>query len=181
MIPESLKNYREKVAPFLRKELSLGNFYQIPALQKVVITTSVGSHSDRKQAVEDAVSDLTKITGQKPIINYAKRSVANFKLRAGEPLGSRVTLRGIRLWEFFDRFIFLVAPSIRDFRGFSRNSFDGRGNYALGIKDQSIFPEIDLDKVKRALGFDIIFVTSARTNKEGLLLLESLGVPFRKN
>ena len=130
--------------------------------------------------VEDAVNEIAKITGQKPSITYARKSVANFKVREGEPLGARVTLRGVRMWEFLDRFINITAPNIRDFRGLPYKSFDGNGNYAIGISDQSIFPEIELDQIKRQIGFDIIFVTSAPTDDEGRDLLRALGVPMRE-
>ena len=180
MRSESLRIYRDEVIPFFLERDEISNLHQVPSLEKLVVTTSVGSQVDRKQAVEDAIVDITKIAGQKPVVNYAKKSVANFKLRAGEPLGARVTLRGQRMWEFFDRFVYLVAPNIRDFRGFSQRSFDGRGNYSVGIQDQSVFPEIDLENIKRNIGFDIIFVTTANTNEEGFLLLEKLKIPFRK-
>ena len=130
--------------------------------------------------VEDAIEDISKITGQKPSISYSRKSVATFKVREGEAVGARVTLRGNHMWEFLDRFINITAPNIRDFRGISPKSFDGRGNYAYGVNDQSIFPEIELDKIKRQLGFDLIFVTSANTDDEGRALLKALGMPYRE-
>ncbi len=178
--PTLLKHYKEKVVPTLRAKHQYANVHQIPRLEKIVVTTCMGKHSDRKQAVEDAVAEIAKITGQKPSITYARKSVANFKLRAGEVLGARVTLRSVRMWEFLDRFINITAPNIRDFRGLPTKSFDGRGNYAIGIPEQSIFPEVELDQIKRTIGFDIIFVTSAQTDEEGRDLLAELGVPFRK-
>lgn len=177
--PTLLKYYREKVAPALQAKHAYENVHQIPQLEKIVVTSCMGKHPDRKQAVEDAVNEIAKITGQKPSVTYARKSVANFKLREGEILGARVTLRGARMWEFLDRFINITAPNIRDFRGLPFKSFDGRGNYAVGIADQSIFPEIELDQIKRQIGFDLIFVTSAATDAEGRDLLRELGFPFR--
>ena len=158
--------YREKVVPGLQAKHAYKNVHQIPRLEKIVVTSCMGKHPDRKQAVEDAVNEIAKITGQKPSVTYARKSVANFKVREGEPLGARVTLRGARMWEFLDRFINITAPNIRDFRGLPYKSFDGNGNYAVGISDQSIF--------------DIIFVTSAPTDDEGRDLLRALGVPMRE-
>ncbi len=173
------KHYRDVVFPALQKELGYANPHQVPRLEKIVVTSCMGKHADRKQAVEDAVEEISKITGQKPSVTFARKSVANFKLREGEALGARVTLRKARMWEFLDRFINITAPNIRDFRGISSKSFDGRGNYACGFPDQTIFPEIELDQVKRNIGFDFIFVTSAKTNDEGRALLKHLGMPYR--
>lgn len=167
------------MVPALQKKLGYTNPHQIPKLDKIVVTSCMGKEPDRKVAVDDAVIEIQKITGQRPALTYAKKSVANFKLREGEVLGARVTLRGTRMWEFLDRFINLTAPNIRDFRGISAKSFDGRGNYACGISDQSIFPEIEIDQIKRTIGFDLIFVTSAKTDDEGRALLIELGMPFR--
>jgi large subunit ribosomal protein L5 len=177
--PILLKHYKEKVVPALTKRLGYTNPHQVPQLEKIVVTTCMGKAPDRKVAVDDAVLEIAKITGQKPSITYAKKSVANFKLRAGEPLGARVTLRGERMWDFLYRFVNVTAPNIRDFRGISPKGFDGRGNYAVGFSDQSIFPEIELDQIKRQIGFDLIFVTTAKTNEEGRELLLELGMPFR--
>lgn len=177
--PTLLNYYREKVVPALQTKHAYQNVHQIPRLEKIVVTSCMGKHPDRKQAVEDAVNEIAKITGQKPSVTYARKSVANFKLREGEILGARVTLRGERMWEFLDRFINITAPNIRDFRGLPFKSFDGNGNYAVGIADQSIFPEIELDQIKRQIGFDLIFVTSAKTDAEGRDLLRELGIPFR--
>ena len=171
--------YREKVVPALQAKHQYENVHQVPRLEKIVVTSCMGKHPDRKQAVEDAVAEIAKITGQKPAMTYARKSVANFKLREGEVLGARVTLRGQRMWEFLDRFINVTSPNIRDFRGLPSKSFDGHGNYAVGISDQSIFPEIELDQIKRQIGFDLIFVTSAETDDEGRDLLAELGIPFR--
>lgn len=138
--------YREKVVPGLQAKHAYKNVHQIPRLEKIVVTSCMGKHPDRKQAVEDAVNEIAKITGQKPSVTYARKSVANFKVREGEPLGARVTLRGARMWEFLDRFINITAPNIRDFRGLPYKSFDGNGNYAVGISDQSIFPKSNLTR-----------------------------------
>lgn len=180
-IPTLKQKYRESVAPALQKQFGYKNVHEIPQLEKIVVTSCMGKHPDRKQAVEDAVAEIAKITGQRPSITYARKSVANFKLREGEVLGARVTLRGTRMWEFLDRFINITAPNIRDFRGLPYKSFDGRGNYAVGIADQAIFPEIELDQIKRQIGFDIIMVTSAKTDEQGRELLRALGMPFRDN
>jgi len=177
--PVLQKHYTEKVVPALKEKLGYTNPHQIPRLEKIVVTSCMGKSPDRKVAVDDAVAEIAKITGQKPSITYSKKAVANFKLREGEALGARVTLRGARMWEFLYRFINVTAPNIRDFRGISPKGFDGRGNYAVGFPDQSIFPEIELDQIKRTIGFDFIFVTSAKTNDEGRALLTELGLPFR--
>ena len=177
--PTLHKHYKDKVVPALQQKLGYTNVNQIPRLEKIVVTSCMGKAPDRKVAVDDAASDIAKITGQKPSLTYARKSVANFKLRQGEVLGARVTLRGARMWEFLDRFINITAPNIRDFRGISPKSFDGRGNYACGINDQSIFPEIEIDQIKRHIGFDLIFVTTANTDAEGRALLTELGMPFR--
>jgi large subunit ribosomal protein L5 len=147
---------------------------------KVVVNTCVGSASEGKQALEDAKSELTVITGQRPAETVSKKSIANFKLREGVPIGARVTLRGDRMWEFLDRLISVAIPRIRDFRGVSRKAFDGRGNYSLGIQEQIVFPEIEYDKVSRIYGFNIAFVTTAETDEEGRALLGEIGVPFAK-
>lgn len=177
--PTLKKHYLEKVVPALTKKLGYTNPHQVPQLEKIVVTTCMGKAPDRKVAVDDAVVEISKITGQRPSITFSKKAVANFKLREGEALGARVTLRGTRMWEFLQRFINVTSPNIRDFRGISAKSFDGRGNYACGISDQTIFPEIEIDQVKRQIGFDLIFVTSANNDKEGRELLIELGMPFR--
>lgn len=179
MQPTLLKQYKEKVVPALTKKRGYTNLHQVPRLEKIVVTSGVGSQADRKVAVEEAVAEIAKITGQKPAVTYSRKAVSNFKLRAGEPVGARVTLRGPRMWEFLERFIHITCPNIRDFRGIPSKSFDGRGNYACGISDQSIFPEIELDQVKRTIGFDIVFVTTAGNDDEGRELLRELGMPFR--
>ena len=177
--PVLQQHYKDKVVPALKEKLGYANPHQVPRLEKIVVTSCMGKSPDRKVAVDDAVIEIGKITGQKPSITYSKKAVANFKLREGEALGARVTLRGPRMWEFLHRFINVTAPNIRDFRGISPKNFDGRGNYAVGFADQSIFPEIELDQIKRTIGFDLIFVTSAKTDDEGRALLSELGLPFR--
>jgi large subunit ribosomal protein L5 len=179
--PRLLQHYREKAVPVLKEKLGYTNPNAVPRLEKIVVTSCMGKAPDRKLAVEDAANEIAKITGQKPSITFSRKAVANFKLRADEPLGARVTLRGTRMWEFLDRFINITAPNIRDFRGIPYKSFDGRGNYAMGVPDQSIFPEIEIDQIKRTIGFDLIFVTSAATDNEGRELLRALGMPFREN
>lgn len=179
--PKLQQHYKDKVVPALIEKLGYGNRHQVPQLEKIVVTSCMGKSPDRKLAVDDAVTEIGKITGQKASISFSKKAVANFKLREGEALGARVTLRGVRMWEFLDRFINLTAPNIRDFRGIPSKSFDGRGNYAVGIPDQSIFPEIEIDQIKRQIGFDLIFVTTASTDNEGRELLRALGLPFRDN
>jgi large subunit ribosomal protein L5 len=179
--PALKKYYQEQAVPVLREKLGLKNVHQIPRITKVVINCSVGKEADRKVAVEDAAADVAKITGQKPVITKAKLAISNFKLRAGEPVGVKVTLRGRNMYEFLERLIKLAIPVIRDFRGVATRAFDGRGNYTLGIKDHTIFPEIEIDKIKRNLGFDICIVTSARNDDEARELLRVLGMPFRRN
>lgn len=173
--------YEETVVPALQEKLGLKNINEVPKLEKIVVTTHVGHYiNDRKAAVEDASAEISKITGQKPSVVYARKSVANFKVREGETVGARVTLRANYMWEFLDRFIHITAPNVRDFRGFSPKSFDGRGNYAVGVSDQSIFPEVELDQIKRQIGFDIIMVTTSPDDAGARALLELLGYPFRK-
>lgn len=181
MKPNLKAYYDQQVAPALKKELSLENVHEVPNIEKVVINCHVGRYqSDRKAAVEDAVADIEKITGQKPSVVFAKKSVANFKVREGEAVGARVTLRKDMMWEFLDRFINITSPNVRDFRGYSPKGFDGRGNYALGIPEQSIFPEIEIDKIKRQLGFDLIVVTTTNDNAQAKKLLDLLHFPFRE-
>src|SRR5687767_15725275 len=164
--------------PALQKAHGYKNPHQVPKVEKVVINTSVGSQSDVKQALEDAKAELSLITGQKPAETRSKKSIANFKLRQDQAIGAKVTLRGQRMYEFLERLIKTALPRIRDFRGVSTRAFDGNGNYTLGVSDQSIFPEIELDKIKRNIGFDVCIVTTARTNEEAKSLLSELGMPF---
>ncbi len=175
---ELYKDYKERVMPALKRAHGYGNVHQIPKVEKVVINTCVGSASEGKQALEDAKAELAMITGQRPAETLAKKSVANFKLRKGQAIGAKVTLRGARMYEFLERLIKASLPRIRDFRGVSPKAFDGHGNYTLGVTDQTIFPEIELDKIKRNVGFDVCIVTSAKTDKEAKTLLAELGMPF---
>jgi len=179
MEPQLQKLYKDTVRSALKSQLALENVHQVPKLEKIVLNCSVGSQGERKQAVEDAVNDVTLITGQKPVITLSKKAIANFKLRQGEPVGVKVTLRGRRMYDFMMRLIKTAIPRIRDFRGVATKAFDGRGNYTLGISDQSIFPEVELEKVKRTLGFDITFVTSTSNDDHARELLRALGMPFR--
>jgi large subunit ribosomal protein L5 len=175
---EFYREYKERVVPALRTRHGYGNQHQIPRLEKVVINTSVGSHSDIKQALEDAKTELALITGQRPAETRAKKSISNFKVRKDQVIGAKVTLRGPRMYEFMERLIKASLPRIRDFRGVSTKGFDGHGNYTLGVSDQSIFPEVELDKIKRNIGFDVTIVTSARTDEEAKSLLSEMGMPF---
>lgn len=172
--------YKSEVAPALMKKFEYKSVMQIPKLDKIVINVGCGEARENSKVVDAIVSDLAQITGQKPIICKAKKSVANFKLREGMPIGVKVTLRGDRMYEFLDRFFNLALPRVRDFRGINANSFDGRGNYSMGIKEQLIFPEIDYDKVDKVRGMDICFVTTAKTDEEARELLTLMGAPFEK-
>jgi large subunit ribosomal protein L5 len=171
-------HYKDKVMPAMRELHGYKNVNQIPKVEKVVVNTSVGSQTDVKQAMEDAKAELTLITGQRPAETFAKKSIANFKLRKDQIIGAKVTLRGERMYEFLERLIKMALPRIRDFRGVSPRCFDGNGNYTLGVSDQSIFPEVELDKIKRNIGFDVTIVTTARTNEEAKSLLSEMGMPF---
>ena len=170
--------YKSEVAPALMKKFEYKSVMQIPKLDKIVINVGCGEARENAKVVDAIVNDLTQITGQKPIVCKAKKSVANFKLREGMPIGVKVTLRGERMYEFLDRFFNLALPRVRDFRGINPNSFDGRGNYAMGIKEQLIFPEIDYDKIDKVRGMDIIMVTTANTDEEARELLKLMGAPF---
>jgi large subunit ribosomal protein L5 len=179
MSAELFKEYKERVVPALKEQLGYANIFQVPKVEKVVVNTCVSAQgSDQKQALEDAKKELALITGQKPAETKSKKSISNFKLRQGQAIGAKVTLRGDRMYEFLERLIKMSLPRIRDFRGISPKAFDGQGNYTLGVQDQSIFPEVELDKIKRNVGFDITIVTTARTNNEAKALLTELGVPF---
>jgi len=178
MAVEFYTEYKERVIPALKEKLGYKNLHEVPYVKKVVVNTCVGSSSDVKQALEDAKAELGLITGQKPAETRAKKSISNFKLRDKQAIGAKVTLRGPRMYEFLERLIKTALPRIRDFRGISPKAFDGQGNYTLGVADQSIFPEVELDKIKRNIGFDITIVTSARNNAEAKALLTELGVPF---
>ena len=170
--------YKNEAVPALREKFGYTNVMQIPKLDKVVVSMGVGEAKDNSKAIDAAVADLATITGQKPLVTRAKKSIANFHLRAGSPIGCKVTLRGERMYEFIDKLFNAALPRVRDFRGVSDKAFDGRGNYSLGIKEQLIFPEIEYDKIDKVRGMDIIFVTSANTDEEARELLRFLGMPF---
>lgn len=180
-LPRLKKEYTEKIIPSLKEEFGYKNVMQVPKLEKIVLSRGVGAAVSDKKLVEYAVEELTKITGQKAIATISKKDVATFKLRKGMPIGAKVTLRGDKMYEFLDRFITASLPRVRDFNGIKATGFDGRGNYNLGITEQIIFPEIDIDKVNKIAGMDITFVTSAETDKEAKSLLAELGLPFKKN
>ena len=174
------ERYAEEVVPALAKSLNMDNIMQVPRIEKVVVNIGVGEALDNAKALDAAVSDMTQITGQKPIVTRARKSIANFKLREGRQIGVKVTLRGERMWAFMDRLMNIALPRVRDFRGISPNSFDGRGNYTLGLREQLVFPEIDYDKIDKIRGMEVSIVTSARTDEEGRQLLQLLGMPFKK-
>jgi large subunit ribosomal protein L5 len=173
------RRYLDEVAPAMRREFGYANPMQIPRLEKVIVNIGLGEAIQNAKALDAAVGDLTQITGQKPIITKAKRSIAQFRLRTGMPIGAKVTLRGQRMYDFLERTMRLGLPRIRDFRGISRNSFDGRGNFSLGLREQLVYPEIDYDKIDRLRGMEISIVTTAKTDEEGLKLLQLLGMPFQ--
>ncbi len=175
---ELYNEYKNQVVPALKEKHGYKNVHQIPRLEKVVVNACVGSSPDVKAALEEAKKELATITGQKPMETRAKKSIANFKLRQNQAIGAKVTLRGAAMYEVMERLIKTALPRIRDFRGVSTRAFDGQGNYTLGVSDQSIFPEIELDKIQRNIGFDVTIVTSARTNEEAKSLLNELGMPF---
>lgn len=172
--------YTKEIAPALQQKFGYKNVMQIPKLEKVVINMGVGEAIQNSKAIDSAVGDLMKVSGQKPVVTRAKKSIAAFKLRAGMPIGAKVTLRGDRMYEFVDRLMNVALPRVRDFRGVSGKSFDGRGNYTLGVKEQLIFPEIEYDKIDKLRGMDIVFVTNAKTDEEARELLGMLGMPFRE-
>jgi large subunit ribosomal protein L5 len=174
------ERYQKEIAPALEAAIGTDNVMQIPRITKVVVNIGVGEALDNAKALEAAVADLTLITGQKPIITKAKKSIANFKLREGRQIGVKVTLRGERMWSFLDRLMNIALPRVRDFRGISPNAFDGRGNYTLGLREQLVFPEIEYDKIDKLRGLEISIVTTARNDDESRQLLQMLGMPFRK-
>jgi large subunit ribosomal protein L5 len=179
MVPNLRTHYREVVTPGLMGEFSYKNAMLVPRLEKIVVNTSIKEATTNAKLIESAAEELALLTGQKAIIRKAKKSIANFKLREGMPIGAKVTLRGATMWYFLERLISIAIPRIRDFRGISPTAFDGRGNYSLGLAEQLIFPELDYDKVTRVSGMNITFVTTARTDGEALALLRRLGMPFR--
>ncbi len=178
--PRLKQRYETDLRPQLQRELGLRNVMQVPRLEKIVLNCGVGLATEQKSLLDGAVADLTVITGQKPLVTRAKKSIAGFKLRAGNPIGAKVTLRGARMWEFYDRLVSLAIPRIRDFRGMEPSSFDGRGNYTFGVTEQLIFPEIDYDSIDTVRGMDITIVTTANSDDEGRALLSALGFPFRR-
>jgi large subunit ribosomal protein L5 len=179
-IPRYKQRYRDELRSQLQDQLGLDNIMQVPSLDKIVLNMGVGRALVQQSLIEGAVTDLEIITGQKPVVTKAKKSIAGFKLREGNAIGAKVTLRGDRMWEFFDRLVSISVPRIRDFRGLPRHAFDGHGNYTFGVTEQLIFPEIDYDKVDTTRGMDITIVTTARTDAEGRALLEALGFPFKR-
>ena len=180
-VPRLKQEYNDRVKPALTEEFSYSNVMEVPKLEKIVLSRGVGGAVADKKLIEYAVDELTAITGQKAVATISKKDVASFKLRKGMPIGAKVTLRGYKMYEFLDRLITSALPRVRDFNGIKANGFDGRGNYNLGVTEQIIFPEIDIDNVNRISGMDITFVTSAGTDKEAKALLTELGLPFKKN
>lgn len=172
--------YADEVAPKLQDELGLDNVMQVPTFEKIVVNMGLGEAAADKKAVGEALDELSLITGQKPRINRARKSIANFKLREGMPIGVSVTLRGVRMWEFFDRLVSIAIPRVRDFRGLNPKAFDGHGNYSVGASEQLIFPEIDFDRVTTTRGLNITIVTTAESDEQGKALLDAFGFPFRK-
>jgi large subunit ribosomal protein L5 len=179
MTPRLLERYRSEVVPKLSQEFGFKNVHQVPRLEKVVVNMGVGKATQNAKLIEKAAEELAAITGQKAAVRKARKSIANFKLRQGQAVGCTVTLRGTRMWEFFDRLVNVSLPRVRDFKGVSAKGFDGRGNYSLGIREQIIFPEIDYDSVENITGLNVTVVTSARNDAEGKALLAQLGMPFR--
>jgi large subunit ribosomal protein L5 len=177
-MPRLKERYREQLVPTLQKELGYQNVMQVPRLKKIVVNVGVGEALQNAKALDAAVQDVTTITGQKPIVTRARKSIASFKLREGNPIGVKVTLRGDRMWDFLDRLCNVALPRQRDFRGISPDSFDGRGNYSLGLREQLIFPEIDYDSIDKIRGLELTIVTTAHTDEEGYQLLRHLGMPF---
>jgi large subunit ribosomal protein L5 len=174
------ERYQNEIVPALMKGLDLENVMQVPRLQKVVVNIGMGEAMDKPKSLDAAASDVSQITGQKPVITLARKSVANFKLREGRAIGVKVTLRGEKMWSFVDRLMNVVLPRVRDFRGVSDSAFDGRGNYTLGLREQLIFPEIEYDKIDKIRGLEITLVTTAKTDAQAAALLTQLGMPFRK-
>ncbi|MDR3576403.1 MAG: 50S ribosomal protein L5 [Anaerolineaceae bacterium] len=175
------ERYQKELVPTLMKTLNLESVMQVPRLEKVVVNIGMGEAMDNSKAMDAAVSDVTQITGQKPVITKARKSIANFKLREGRAIGVKVTLRGERMWAFVDRLVNIVLPRVRDFRGVSADAFDGRGNYTLGLREQLIFPEIEYDKIDKIRGMEITIVTTSTTDDQAAVLLQLLGMPFRKD
>lgn len=180
IIPRLKVQYNEEIRSSLKETIGLDNVMEVPRLEKIVVNVGAGKATENRGLLDKVVTDLTAICGQKPVITRAKKSIAGFKLREGNAIGVKVTLRGDNMWEFFDRLVTLAIPRIRDFRGLPSKSFDGRGNYTFGVTEQLIFPEIDYDKIEKVMGMNVAIVTSARTDKEAKSLLAKMGMPFRK-
>ena len=180
-VPRLKARYREEIVPELREEFGYGNIMQVPGVTKIVVNMGVGDAARDSKLIEGAIRDLAAITGQRPAVTKARKSIAQFKLREGQPIGAHTTLRGDRMWEFLDRLLSVALPRIRDFRGLSPRQFDGRGNYTFGLNEQSMFHEIDQDAIDRVRGMDITVVTTADTDDEGRALLRALGFPFKEN
>ena len=179
-VPRLKVRYDDEIRAALKEQLGLANVMQVPRLEKIVINMGVGAAVGQPSLLEGAVKDLTTIAGQKPVVTKARKSIANFKLREGNAIGTKVTLRGARMWEFLDRLISLAIPRVRDFRGLNPRAFDGRGNYTFGVNDQLIFPEVDYDSIDAPRGMDITIVTTAKTDAEGKALLDAFGFPFKR-
>ena len=179
-VPTLKEKYNSEYAEALRKEFNYANVMEVPRLEKIVLSQGIGAATADKKLVEYAIDEMTRIAGQKAVATYSKKDISNFKLRKGMPIGAKVTLRGEKMYEFLERLVWSSLPRIRDFNGIKKNGFDGRGNYTLGITEQIIFPEIDIDKTNRITGMDITFVTTAGTDKEAKALLEKFGLPFKK-
>ena len=180
MAPRFKDKYRDEVVPALKEQLGLANVSEVPRLEKIVVNMGVGAAVQDVKQLDAAIADLRIITGQQPMITRAKKSIAGFKIRQGMPIGAKVTLRGDRMWEFFDRLLSTAIPRIRDFRGLNDKSFDGRGNYSMGVTEQLIFPEVDYDKVDRTRGMDVTFVTTAKSDEGAKALLDAFGFPFKR-
>jgi large subunit ribosomal protein L5 len=178
-VPQLLEKYRSEVVGDLQKEFAYKNVMQVPRLEKITLNMGLGEAVQNAAAIDQGLEQLTAISGQKPVITKAKKSIANFKLRAGMSVGAMVTLRQMRMWDFFGRLVNVALPRVRDFRGLNPKSFDGRGNYSMGIREQVIFPEIDVDKIDHSIGMGVVISTSAKTDEEGKALLQRLGMPFR--
>ncbi len=180
MVPRFKEKYRSEVVPALMQQFGYSNVHQVPRLEKIVVNMGVGEAAQDAKQMDAAMEDLATITGQKPMVTKAKKSIAGFKIREGMPIGAKVTLRGDRMWEFFDRLMSIAIPRVRDFRGMSPKSFDGRGNYSMGVTEQLIFPEVDYDKIDRIRGMDITIVTTAKTDEEAKALLDAFDFPFKR-
>jgi large subunit ribosomal protein L5 len=178
--PRLKEKYETEIKKALNEKYHYDSVMEIPGLAKIVVNIGVGDATQDSKRLEEAVAELAQITGQKPLITHAKKSIASFKLREGQAIGCKVTLRGVRMWDFYDKLVSIALPRVRDFRGVSKNAFDGRGNYTLGVKEQLIFPEIDYDKVTKVRGMDVVIVTTAKTDEEAYTLLDLLGMPFHR-